>query len=190
MSDEEKITVIAEHQKEIMLALGLDLNDLSLKDTPVRVAKMLVKDLFKGLDPENFPVMKAFPNDGGYDQMLLQKNIVVQSMCEHHFVPFTGVAHVAYIPGEKVIGLSKINRVVDYFSRRPQLQERLTQQIAQALQESLGTEHVAVVLECKHLCYSIRGIKDHSSTTTTSFLGGVFRTEVAVREEFFSLVNS
>jgi GTP cyclohydrolase I len=188
MLPEEKIELIAAHQESIMELLGLDLTDPSLQDTPNRVAKMLVNDLFKGLDSGNAPEVKVFPNDKQYDQMLLQKDIVVQSMCEHHFVPFFGVAHVAYIPGDFLVGLSKINRIVDYYARRPQLQERLTQQIAEHLTDVLKTDNIAVVIEAKHLCYSIRGIKDHSSKTLTSYLGGFFRNG-DVRSEFYNLIG-
>jgi len=188
MTEESKLIAIAKHQTEIMKLVGLDVTDPAIIETPKRIAKLLVNDLFWGIDEDKKPHMKTFPNDHDYDQMLIQKDIVVQSVCEHHFVPFIGVAHVAYIPKESIVGLSKIIRLVDYYARRPQVQERLTQQIAKAMQEALGTENVAVVIEAKHLCYTIRGIKDHSSNTSTSYLGGVF-TRQEVRAEFFNHIN-
>lgn len=189
-TDEEKIEIIQEHFAEIMHALGLDLNDDSLKGTPYRVAKMYVKEIFEGLNPENKPVARQFNNNYEYNGMLIEKNIQVTSFCEHHFLPFIGKAHVAYIPsGKKVIGLSKINRIVDYYSRRPQVQERLTLQIADELQEALETEDVAVFIDSKHLCVSTRGIKDHSSTTITAEYRGAFENE-ETQQKFIDYIKT
>lgn len=176
------------HDVDSMLTnMGLDTLDPSIRDTAHRVAKMFVFETCSSLFTEP-PKMKAFPNDKGYDQMLVQRNIMVRSLCEHHLVPFTGVAHVAYIPGAKLLGLSKFIRIVDYFARKPQLQERLTNEIASFLSSVLETEHVAVVLECEHLCYKIRGVKDEESSTVTSYLGGNFRKQ-EVRIELFTFIN-
>ena len=173
-SDALKKDKIAFHFAEIMDILGLDLADDSLKDTPKRVAKMYVDEIFSGLNPKNKPAVKLFENKYQYNQILLEKDITFYSNCEHHFVPIIGKAHVAYISSGKVIGLSKLNRIVQYFSARPQVQERLTMQIGKDLQDMLETEDVAVIIEAKHLCVSMRGIKDESSTTTTVFYGGQF----------------
>ena len=154
IEDQEKIDRIRFHFAEIMTVLGLDLNDESLRDTPNRVAKMYVKEVFSGLDPDNFPSISLFKNNYKYNQMLLERNITFYSYCEHHFVPIIGKAHVAYVPEKYVIGLSKLNRIVQYFSRRPQVQERLTEQIAESLKKHLQTESVAVVIEADHLCVS------------------------------------
>lgn len=175
ISDEEKKKRIAFHFTEIMDALGLDLNDDSLQGTPERVAKMFVDEIFSGLDPKNKPKIALFDNKYQYNQMLVEKNISFYSNCEHHFVPIIGKAHIAYISSGKVIGLSKLNRVVQYYAHRPQVQERLTNQIARELQEALQTEDVAVIIDAKHLCVSSRGIKDDTSATVTSFYGGVFQ---------------
>ena len=168
-SDEEKKNKIALLFEEIMNVMGLDLTDDSLKGTPKRVAKMYIDEIFSGLNPENKPKIALFENKYRYNQMLVEKNITFYSNCEHHFVPIIGKAHLAYISSGKVIGLSKINRIVDYFARRPQVQERLTNQIGNDLKEILGTEDVAVIIDAKHLCVSSRGIKDETSSTTTSF---------------------
>ncbi|MBM3431273.1 MAG: GTP cyclohydrolase I FolE [Bacteroidetes bacterium] len=177
MSDEEKIEKIASHFAEIMDALGLDRNDDSLSGTPRRVAKMYVKEIFSGLNPENFPDIKLFDNKYNYDQMLVEKNIVFYSNCEHHFVPIIGKAHVAYVSSGKVIGLSKINRIVQHFAKRPQVQERLTMQISNAMKKALETEDVAVVIDATHLCVSSRGVKDVNSSTVTSHFTGQFANE-------------
>lgn len=189
MTHEEKLALIEDHQKEIMVLMGLDVTDPSLKETPKRIAKMFVNELFAGLDEAKAPKITVFPNDAGYDQMLIQKDILVQSVCEHHFVPFVGVAHVAYVPQDFIIGISKINRIVDYYARRPQVQERLTQQVAEHLTKVLSTKNVAVVIEAQHMCCTIRGAKDPSSYTTTSYLGGIFRELPSVRQEFYNLVS-
>jgi GTP cyclohydrolase I len=174
LSDEEKKEHIAFLFKEIMETLGLDLTDDSLRGTPMRVAKMYIEEIFSGLDPKNKPKVALFDNKYEYNQMLVEKNITFYSNCEHHFVPIIGKAHVAYISSGKVIGLSKLNRIVQYYAKRPQVQERLTNQIANELQSILGTDDVAVIIDAKHLCVSSRGIKDDTSTTVTSFYGGVF----------------
>ena len=189
LSDEEKMEIIALKFRDIMNVLGLDLTDDSLKGTPKRVAKMFVQETFRGLNPKNFPSITLFENKYQYKQMLIEKNISVQSTCEHHFVPIIGNAHVAYISSGKVIGLSKLNRLVEYFSKRPQVQERLTVQIANELKKVLKTEDVAVFIEAEHLCVQSRGVKDiHSSTITSSF-HGKFLSE-ATRREFLHVVNS
>src|SRR6056297_3964653 len=175
LSDDEKIEKIEEHFGKIMQTLGLDLNDESLSGTPHRVAKMYVKEIFQGLNPKNRPDAKKFSNKYEYRDLVVVKNINVTSFCEHHFLPFLGKAHVAYKSGGRVIGLSKINRMVDYDSRRPQVQERLTLQIADELQGALETDDVAVFIESKHLCVSTRGIKDRESSTVTTEFGGVFK---------------
>lgn len=174
-NDDEKIESIEKHFAAIMHALGLDLDDESLRGTPRRVAKMYVKEIFHGLDPKNRPDIKKFGNNYNYGDMVVVKNINVNSFCEHHFLPFIGKAHVAYISSGKVIGLSKINRIVDYYSRRPQVQERLTLQIADELQKSLETDDVAVFIESKHFCVSLRGIEDRDSSTVTTDYRGVFK---------------
>lgn len=174
LSDDEKIKRIEEHFKGIMETLGLDLNDDSLKGTPHRVAKMYVKESFWGLNPNNKPPVSHFKNKFRYNEMLLEKDIHFYTNCEHHFVPFFGTAHIAYIPNGKVIGLSKLNRIVEYFAKRPQVQERMTMQIANELKHILGTDNVAVILNAKHLCVASRGIKDNSSHTTTAEYGGRF----------------
>jgi GTP cyclohydrolase I len=176
-TDEEKIAAIEPHFKAIMEILGMDLRDDSLRGTPLRVAKMYVKELFQGLNPANMPSMTLFENKFQYNEMLVEKNINFYTNCEHHFVPFFGKAHVAYISSGKVIGLSKLNRLVEYFSKRPQVQERLTMQIGKALQTVLQTQDVAVMMDAKHLCVSSRGVKDDSSNTITSFFGGKFQDE-------------
>lgn len=187
ISDDEKIAKIESHFKAIMETLGLDLNDDSLKGTPHRVAKMYVKEMFWGLNPDNKPVVSHFKNKFRYNEMLLEKDIHFYTNCEHHFVPFFGTAHVAYIPNGKVIGLSKLNRIVEYFAKRPQVQERMTMQIANELKQILGTDNVAVIINAKHLCVASRGIKDNSSHTTTAEYCGQFDNE-AVRTELHRLL--
>ena len=182
LSDEEKIEKIALHFGEIMDILGLDRKDDSLSGTPRRVAKMYVKEIFSGLNPANFPDIKLFENKYQYNQMLVEKNILFYSNCEHHFVPIIGKAHVAYISSGKVIGLSKINRVVQHFAKRPQVQERLTMQITDALKKVLETEDVAVVIDATHLCVSSRGVKDVNSSTVTSHFSGQFAQEQTKNE--------
>lgn len=184
LSEEEKIKKIAANFTEIMDTLGLDLNDDSLKGTPLRVAKMYVKEIFSGLDPKQKPDAALFENNYKYDQMLVEKDISFYSNCEHHFVPIFGKAHVAYISSGKVIGLSKLNRIVQYFAKRPQVQERLTVQIAQELQQVLNTKDVAVIIDARHLCVSSRGVQDQNSATVTSFYDGKFKEEVTKKELF------
>ena len=182
-TEDEKIAALQEKFAEIMDILGLDLTDDSLKGTPKRVAKMYVKEIFNGLNPANKPQMALFENKYKYNEMLVEKNISFYSNCEHHFVPIMGKAHVAYISSGKVVGLSKLNRLVDYFAKRPQVQERLTMQIAKELQKDLGTDDVAVLIDAKHLCVASRGVEDDTSSTVTAFYGGKFKDE-KVKEEF------
>ena len=182
LSDEEKKQRIALLFEEIMDVMGMDLTDDSLKGTPDRVAKMYIDEIFSGLNPANKPKIALFDNKYQYNQMLVEKNITFYSNCEHHFVPIYGKAHVAYISSGKVIGLSKLNRIVQYYSKRPQVQERLTNQIAEDLKHILGTDDVAVILDAKHLCVSSRGIKDESSATVTSYYGGKFNTPEKIAE--------
>lgn len=183
--EETKVKSISYHIRQIMLIMGLDLEDGSLKDTPERVAKMYVEETFSGLNPQNRPTMALFDNTYSYSGMLVEKNITLYSTCEHHLVPIIGKAHVAYYPGDKVIGLSKINRLVQFYARRPQVQERLTEEIAAALKEALHTEDVAVVIDAVHLCVVSRGVKDVNSSTVTSHYSGKFINE-ATRNEFLS----
>ena len=187
-SDEHKIEVIQYHFGKIMEELGLDLNDDSLSGSPYRVAKMYVKELFYGLNPKNKPKLSVFDNKYGYQKMLVEQNITVDSCCEHHFLPITGFAHVAYIPKKKVIGLSKLNRIVDYYAHRPQVQERLSVQILKELQDKLETKDLIVMICAKHLCVSSRGIKDKNSLTTTIEYGGCFENE-STRQDFFRIVD-
>ena len=187
-NDEAKIKVISGHFKQIMLALGLDLHDESLQGTPDRVAKMFVKEVFSGLNPDNKPDITLFENDYGYNDMLIEKNITLYSYCEHHFVPIVGKAHVAYFSSGKVIGLSKINRLVAYYAKRPQVQERLTIQIAEGLKEALETEDVAVIVDAVHHCVASRGIQDTNSSTLTTHFSGKF-TQTHIRNQFLSLVS-
>jgi GTP cyclohydrolase I len=177
LTDAEKMQQIEEHFSSIMNIMGLDLNDDSLKGTPKRVAKMYIKEIFSGLNPANKPSMALFENKYKYNEMLVEKNISFYSNCEHHFVPIIGKAHVAYISNGKVIGLSKLNRLVEYFAKRPQVQERLTMQIGKDLQNILGTEDVAIVIDAKHLCVASRGVEDDTSSTITAFYGGAFKEE-------------
>ena len=189
-TDEQKIAAISSCFGDIMYALGLDMKDDSLNDTPNRFGKMYVKELFWGLDPKNFPKCTAVDNKMHYDEMVCERNVSSLSVCEHHFVTIDGKATVAYIPKKKVLGLSKINRVVEYFSRRPQIQERLTEQIYHALSYILETDDVAVVVDGVHYCVKSRGVEDGGSHTTTSKLGGSFKTNPTVRAEFLSLTRS
>jgi len=182
ISDQEKKEKIADLFKEIMDVMGLDLSDDSLKGTPKRVAKMYIEEIFSGLNPANKPKVALFDNKYQYNQMLVEKNITFYSNCEHHFVPIMGKAHVAYVSSGKVIGLSKLNRIVQYYAKRPQVQERLTNQIAEELKEVLKTEDIAVIIDAKHLCVSSRGIKDDTSSTVTSFFGGKFNTPQKIAE--------
>lgn len=188
LSDEEKIAKIELHFEKIMHTLGLDLTDDSLKGTPHRVAKMYVKEIFEGLDPEKAPKASTFDNKYNYTEMLVEKDITVYSTCEHHFLPIVGKAHVAYFSEGKVIGLSKMNRIVDYYAKRPQVQERLTMQVVKHLQKYLGTDDVACVIDAKHLCVNSRGIKDIQSSTVTSEFGGKFK-QPEVRKEFLNYLQ-
>lgn len=188
MSDAEKMAKIEYHFKEIMHTMGLDLTDDSLKGTPHRVAKMYIKEIFSGLNPANKPKVALFDNKYRYYDMLVEKDITFYSNCEHHFVPIIGRAHVAYISSGKVIGLSKLNRIVQYFAKRPQVQERLTMQIVHELRDILGTEDVAIVIDAKHLCVSSRGIQDVNSSTVTAYYGGAFKDE-AKKSEFLKYLQ-
>jgi len=188
LSDNEKMKRISFHFRKIMETLGLDLADDSLNGTPNRVAKMFVKEIFHGLDPRNKPASTLFENKFNYNEMLVEKDIKVHSYCEHHFVPIIGKAHVAYISSGKVIGLSKINRIVDYFSRRPQVQERLTLQIAEELKKVLETEDVAVIIDSAHMCVITRGVQDLNSTTITSSYNGKFK-DPEVKNEFLNHIG-
>jgi len=175
ISDQEKLLKIEASVKDILTTLGMDLEDDSLKGTPHRVAKAYVNEIFSGLNPKNRPKLSTFDNNYKYGEMLVEKNITVYSTCEHHLLPIVGRAHVAYISNGNVIGLSKMNRIVDYFAKRPQVQERLTMQVVQALQEALGTDDVACVIDAKHLCVNSRGVRDIESSTVTSEFGGKFK---------------
>jgi len=188
MEDELKMELIEKHFRHIMEIMGLDLTDDSLKGTPKRVAKMYIKEVFSGLDPKNKPAIALFDNKYKYNQMLVEKDISVFSNCEHHFVPIYGKAHVAYISSGKVIGLSKLNRIVEYYSKRPQVQERLTVQIANELKEALQTEDVAVVIDAQHMCVQSRGIRDSGSSTVTAYYGGKFEEE-ATKKEFLAYLG-
>ena len=188
-SNDEKIKNIEKHFTKIVDELGLDLTDDSISGTPYRVAKMYVKEIFSGLDPENKPKISLFDNKYNYNKMLIEKNINLNSTCEHHFLPITGKAHVSYISSGKVIGLSKLNRIVQYYSHRPQVQERLTKQIYDELKNVLDTDSVMVVIEAKHMCVSSRGIKDYTSSTVTEMYGGDFNI-YNKRDEFYKLLNS
>jgi len=182
ISDLEKKEKISDLFKQIMDVMGLDLKDDSLKDTPKRVAKMYIEEIFSGLNPNNKPKISLFDNKYKYNQMLVEKNITFYSNCEHHFVPFTGRANIAYVSSGKVIGLSKLNRIVQYYAKRPQVQERLTNQIAMDLKTILNTEDIAVIIDAKHLCVSSRGIKDDTSATVTSYYGGIFKNPDKIAE--------
>ncbi len=187
-TDAQKIKAIEYYFAQILEELGLDLTDDSLSGTPYRVAKMYVKELFYGLDPKNKPKISLFDNKYGYGKMLVEKNISLDSLCEHNFLTINGYSHVAYIPKDKVIGLYKINRVVDYYAHRPQVQERLSLQILNELKETLQTEDVMVMISAKHLCVSQRGIKDKESSTTTLEYSGRFN-EKSFRDEFFKCIS-
>nr|WP_238785697.1 GTP cyclohydrolase I FolE [Blattabacterium cuenoti] len=184
MNDEDKIEKIEKYFFQIMKILGLDMNDDSLRRTPKRVAKMFIQEIFSGLNPKNTPTTSIFDNKYQYNQMLIEKNITVYSTCEHHFLPIVGKAHVGYISNGKVIGLSKINRIVNFYAKRPQVQERLTMQIVESLQEMLDTKNVACVIEAKHLCVNSRGIRDIDSRTVTTKLVGSFNINSEIRKEF------
>jgi GTP cyclohydrolase I len=188
LSDDEKIAQIEDKFRDIMNIMGLDLTDDSLQGTPHRVAKMYIKEIFSGLNPENKPAIKLFENKYQYKEMLVERNITFYSNCEHHFVPIIGKAHVAYISNGKVIGLSKLNRIVQFFAKRPQVQERLTIQIAEELKRVMETEDVAVLIDAVHLCVSSRGVQDFNSATVTSSYSGAFNNE-ATRNEFLKYVN-
>lgn len=188
LTNEEKIDIIKDDVRHIMETLGLDLTDDSLSGTPNRVAKMFVNEIFGGLDPKRKPSASTFENKYKYGEMLVEKNITVYSTCEHHLLPIVGRAHVAYISNGTVVGLSKMNRIVDYFAKRPQVQERLTIQIVKELQEVLNTKDVACVIDAKHLCVNSRGIRDIESSTVTSEFGGKFK-DMATRREFLSYIQ-
>ncbi len=188
LTDEEKIKKISEYFSKIMETMGLDLTDDSLSGTPQRVAKLFIKDLFKGLNQSNKPKISTFDNKYRYHQMLVEKNITLYSNCEHHFLPIVGKAHVAYIPKDRVIGLSKINRIVDYYARRPQVQERLALQILDEMKRALQTEDVAVYIDAIHMCVSSRGASDQSSSTVTVEYSGQFKKE-AIKDEFFTYIK-
>ena len=189
ISDADKINSITKDVERIMNTLGLDLTDDSLKDTPKRVAKMFVSEIFGGLHPDKKPKASTFENKYKYNEMLVEKNISLYSTCEHHLLPIVGKAHIAYISNGTVVGLSKMNRIVDYFARRPQVQERLTIQVVKALQEALGTEDVACVIDAKHLCVNSRGIKDKDCSTVTAEFGGKFK-DNNVKREFLDYIRN
>ena len=189
LDDDSKVEKTEGHFKEIMQVLGLDLNDDSLKGTPRRVAKMYVKEVFSGLNPKNHPTARLFENKYNYDQMLVEKEITFYSHCEHHFVPIYGKAHVGYFSEGKVIGLSKINRIVQYYSKRPQVQERLTVQIGKEMERVLKTGHVAVVIDANHMCVASRGVGDTNAKTGTAYFSGKFKDE-NVKREFLNYINS
>ena len=186
LSSEEKKTIIQEHMSSIMQTLGLDLSDDSLTQTPHRVAIMFVDEIFSGLDYKNFPKVSVFENKMHFDEMVKVCNITITSTCEHHFVVMDGIAKVAYMPSDKIIGLSKVNRIVQFFGHRPQVQERLTQQIKVALQTLLNTKNVAVSITATHYCVKSRGVKDQTSVTTTTALGGLFKNNPSSRHEFLT----
>lgn len=188
MTDKDQMDQIREHFEAIMRVLGLNLNDESMADTPTRVAKMFVNEMFWGLNYENFPKCMAIENDMRYDEMVMEKNISVMSVCEHHWGAIEGTATVAYIPNTKIVGLSKLNRIVEFFSRRPQIQERLTEQIFHAMKFILETENIAVLIDADHQCVRSRGVKDVNSRTVTSKLGGLFKNTEA-RSEFMNLAT-
>ncbi|MGE0588326.1 MAG: GTP cyclohydrolase I FolE [Cyclobacteriaceae bacterium] len=189
LDDDQKVDKIEKHFREIMTILGLDLNDDSLSGTPRRVAKMYVKEVFSGLNPKNRPHARLFDNKYNYDQMLVEKDITFYSHCEHHFVPIYGKAHVAYFSSGKVIGLSKINRIVQYFSKRPQVQERLTVQIGKEIERALNTQSVGVVIDANHMCVASRGVGDTNSKTGTAYFSGKFKDE-NIKREFLNYINS
>ena len=188
LSRTEKIDIIRDKFTDIMNVMGLDLSDDSLMDTPNRVAKMYINEIFWGLDYAAFPKCTAVENKMEYESMVIERNINVQSNCEHHFVVIDGVGTVAYIPNKKVLGLSKLNRIVEYFAKRPQIQERLTEQVYYALQYILDTDNIAVVIDAQHYCVKSRGVEDVGSSTITSKLGGGFKTDPALRHEFMNMI--
>jgi len=189
LTDKDKRKLISDNIKSIMTVLNLDLNDDSLKDTPNRVAKMFVNEIYWGLDYKNFPKCKTVENKMNYNEMVLEKDVKVMSQCEHHLVLISGLAQIAYLPKDKVIGLSKLNRIVEYFSRRPQIQERLTEQIFYALEYILGTSDIAVIINAEHYCVKSRGVEDINSSTFTSKLGGKFMSQASLRSELMSLIK-
>jgi GTP cyclohydrolase I len=189
MDRKDKIELIESYFEGIMMAMGLDLSDDSLTDTPKRVAKMYVNEIFWGLDYEAFPKCTTVDNKMKYNEMVCERNVSVQSNCEHHFVVIDGLATVAYVPKDKVLGLSKINRIVEYFSKRPQIQERLTEQVFHTLQFILETEDVAVMIDAQHYCVKSRGVEDTGSSTVTTRLGGGFKTDIAARAEFYQIAR-
>ena len=188
LSDDQKIQLIAKHVAEIMNVMGMDLTDDSVKGTPERVARMFIKEIFSGLDPSNKPTVTLFENKYRYNELVIEKNITVNSICEHHFIPITGKVHIAYLSPGKVISRSTLNQLVQYYSRRPQVQERLTVQIGRDLKSILQTEDVAVVIEATHLCVAAGGVNDVGSSTTTAFYGGKFNREER-RQEFLLLIR-
>jgi GTP cyclohydrolase I len=188
LSDDAKVKLISNHFREIMNILGLDLNDDSLKNTPSRVARMYVKEIFSGLNPANQPAITLFENKYNYNKLVIEKNITLHSYCEHHFLPIIGKAHVAYISSGKIIGLSKLNRIVQFHSRKPQVQERLTEEIAASLKQALKTQDVAVMIDATHYCVAMRGVNDTNSSTVTSHFGGRFQNE-DVKSEFLLSVK-
>jgi GTP cyclohydrolase I len=188
ISDLEKITLIENKIRDILEIIGMDLNDDSLSGTPKRVAKMFVNEIFGGLNPDKKPKASTFRNDYKYGEMLVEKNITLYSTCEHHLLPIVGIAHVAYISNGSVVGLSKMNRIVDYFSKRPQVQERLTLQVVQELQKILNTKDVACVIDAKHLCVNSRGIRDTQSSTVTAEFGGKFKYK-EIKREFLDYIK-
>ena len=189
LSEDEKIEKIQEHVAAILDILGMDLTDDSLKGTPKRVAKAYVKEIFGGLNPDRRPSASTFENKYEYGEMLVEKNITLYSTCEHHLLPIIGKAHIAYISNGNVVGLSKMNRIVEYYAKRPQVQERLTLQVIQELQHILKTENVACIIDAKHLCVNSRGIRDVASSTVTAEYGGVFKTSETLRKEFLSYIQ-
>jgi GTP cyclohydrolase I len=188
-SEDQKIEKIQEHVAAILDILGMDLSDDSLKGTPKRVAEAYVKEIFGGLNPERRPSASTFENKYEYGEMLVEKNITLYSTCEHHLLPIIGKAHIAYISNGNVVGLSKMNRIVDYYAKRPQVQERLTLQVIEELQHILKTENVACIIDAKHLCVNSRGIRDFASSTVTAEYGGVFKTDETLRKEFLSYIQ-
>ena len=189
LSEDEKIEKIQEHVAAILDILGMDLTDDSLKGTPKRVAKAYVKEIFGGLNPDRRPSTSTFENKYEYGEMLVEKNITLYSTCEHHLLPIIGKAHIAYISNGNVVGLSKMNRIVEYYAKRPQVQERLTLQVIEELQHILKTENVACIIDAKHLCVNSRGIRDIASSTVTAEYGGVFKTNETLRKEFLSYIQ-
>lgn len=188
LNDNEKINLIKNHFKEIMHILGLDLTDESIKNTPLRVAKMYVEEIFSGINPENKPKITLFENNFLYNEMLIEKDITLYSYCEHHFVPIIGKVHIAYISNGNVIGLSKINRLIQFYAKRPQIQERLTNQIATGLKDAVKSNDIAVIIDAAHLCVASRGIKDTNTTTITTHFSGKFKEE-SIKNQFIALTK-